>query len=81
MVVVPQMGEQAIVGRRVAQLGAGLCLTKEEVTVETLRDSVRRLLVEDRFRSQAAMVCQSFREAGGVARATDAIFAFTRAQA
>ncbi len=81
MVVVPQMGEQAIVGRRVAQLGAGLCLTKEEVTVETLRDAVRRLLVEDRFRSQAATVCQSFREAGGVAQATDAIFAFTRAQA
>lgn len=78
VVVIPQMGEQAIVGRQVEHLGAGLCLTKEEATAEKLRESVRQLLVEDRFRSQAAIVRQSFHDAGGVARATDAILAFTR---
>jgi MGT family glycosyltransferase len=37
MVVIPQMSEQAMVGRRVEQLGAGVYLSKSEVTAETLR--------------------------------------------
>lgn len=78
LVVVPQMGEQAIVGRQVAELGAGLCLAKNEVTATGLRESVRRLLDEERFRRQADVVRQSFMDAGGSARAADAILAFTR---
>ncbi len=78
VVVTPQMGEQAIVGRQVAHLGAGLCLVKEAVTVDTLRESVRQVLGDDRFRTRTASVRQSFRDAGGVARAADAIVAFTR---
>lgn len=80
VVVVPQMGEQAIVGRRVEELGAGLYLAKEEVTVETLRASVRRLLAEDRFARQAGEIRESFQNAGGVTRAADAIFTFTTQQ-
>jgi len=30
VVVIPQMGEQEIVGRRVEELGAGLCLARGE---------------------------------------------------
>jgi MGT family glycosyltransferase len=78
LVVVPQMGEQAIVGRQVEQLGAGLCLTKKEVTASALRESVRRLLEEEPFRRQADVVRRSFLDAGGAARAADAILAFTR---
>jgi MGT family glycosyltransferase len=78
VVVDPQMSEQQIVGMRVQELGAGLCLAKEEATADKLRQSVGRLLAEDRFRQQAAVVRQSFQTAGGVARAADAIFAFTR---
>ena len=78
MVVVPQMGEQAIVGCQVEQLGAGLCLTKEEATASGLRESVQRLLADDRFRQQADVVRRSFLDAGGAARAADAILAFTR---
>jgi MGT family glycosyltransferase len=78
LVVVPQMGEQAIVGRQVEQLGAGLCLRKKEVTGSSLRESVRRLLEEERFRGQADIVRRSFLDAGGPARAADAILAFTR---
>jgi dTDP-L-oleandrosyltransferase len=72
------MGEQMIIGRRVEELGAGLYIAKEEVTAEKLRDAVRRLLAEGRFREQAAQVCQSFQTAGGAARAADAIRKFTR---
>jgi len=79
VVVIPQMGEQEIVGRRVEELGAGLYLAKGEATAERLRGSVQRLLAQDRFRQQAALVRESFQTAGGVARAADAILAFTRA--
>jgi len=81
VVVIPQMSEQAIVGRRVEELGAGLFIGKDEVTAERMRDAVRRLLTEGRFRAQAGIVRESFQEAGGVGRAADAIIAFTRAGA
>jgi MGT family glycosyltransferase len=78
MVVAPQMGEQAIIGQRVAQLGAGICLAKEPATAIRLRDSVRRLLTDDNFRRQADTIRRSFLDAGGAPRAADAIRAFTR---
>jgi UDP:flavonoid glycosyltransferase YjiC (YdhE family) len=40
--------------------------------------AVRQLLVNDRFRREASAVRRSFEEAGGMARAADAVFAFTK---
>ena len=80
VLVIPHIGEQAIVGRRVEQLGAGLYLAKEDVTPQRLRESVERLMSERRFREQAAAVGESFKSAGGVARAASAIWKFTRSQ-
>ena len=77
MTVVPQMGEQAIIGRRVAQLGAGICLTKEEVTAARLRESVQRLLTGNNFRQQADTIRRSFLDAGGT-RARPTRFARSR---
>jgi MGT family glycosyltransferase len=81
MIAVPQMGEQELVARQVEGLGAGLCLDKKEVTADRLRQSVLRVLGDDRFRRQAALVRQSFDAAGGAARGADAIIAFTRCPA
>lgn len=78
VVVIPQMSEQQIVGLRTEELGAGLYLSPNEANPENLRVSVQRLLAEDSFRQQAALIHQSFEGAGGVSRAADAIFAFTR---
>jgi MGT family glycosyltransferase len=78
LVTIPQMGEQMVIGRRVEELGAGLYIDKTEVTADKLREAVRRLLAERQFREQASRVRQSFRSAGGVARAADAIREFTR---
>jgi MGT family glycosyltransferase len=78
MVVVPQMGEQAIVGRRVEELGAGLYVDPARASAPVLRAAVRRLLAEDAFRRAAATIGDSFRAAGGVVRAADAVLAFTR---
>jgi MGT family glycosyltransferase len=78
LVVIPQMSEQEVVGRRVEQLGAGLYVAKAKATAEALRDAVEQLLAEDRYRRQALVIQESFRAAGGVTRAADAIMAFTR---
>lgn len=78
VVVVPQMSEQAMVGQRVEELGAGMCLANDQTTPEHLRASVSRLLGDGRFRRQAAVLGQSLRTAGGAARAADVIQAFTR---
>ena len=81
LVVVPQMGEQEIVGHRVEGLGAGLCLAKKHVTADRLRQCVDRVLGDDGFRKQAAAVRRSFEAAGGADRGADAILAFTRHRA
>jgi MGT family glycosyltransferase len=78
LLVVPQMSEQAMVGRRVEELGAGLYLAKEDVTAEKLRRSIQQLFADPRFRRQTALVRESFATAGGVARGADAILAFTQ---
>jgi MGT family glycosyltransferase len=78
LICVPQMGEQEMVARQVEALGAGLYLAKSEVTAARLRESVQRVLDDDAFRRQAAVVRQSFEAAGGPPRGADAILAFTR---
>lgn len=78
LVVIPQMTEQELVGRRVEALGAGLYLAKAKATAVNLRDAVERVLADERFRQQAAVVRESFLAAGGVTRAADAIIGFTR---
>lgn len=78
LVVVPQMGEQELVGHQVQRLGAGVRLARKEVTAATLREAVHRVLSDRRFREQAARLGDSFRAAGGAGRGADAILAFTR---
>lgn len=72
-VVIPQMSEQWIVGQRVAELGAGVFLSKQEVSVASLRSSVERVLADGSFRARARAIGDSFRSAGGVGRAADAV--------
>ena len=72
------MGEQELVGRRVEQLGAGLHLTKADVTAETLRTSVRRLLTEPAFAARAVALGETFKAAGGAARGAGSIVDFVR---
>jgi MGT family glycosyltransferase len=80
LLVIPQMNEQLIVGRRVEELGAGLCLTSRDLAPDTLRVSVTRLLADVHFRQQAAVVCDSLRGAGGVTRGADAILRFVQSR-
>ncbi len=77
VVVIPQMSEQEFVARRTEELGAGVFLAKEAVTPESLRAAVERLLADDGFRVRARAIGESFRTAGGVMSAADAVLAFT----
>ncbi len=78
MIVVPQIGDQHLVARRVAALGAGLHLDRSRITVERLRASAEKALSNESFREQSRAIGDSFRDAGGYVRAADEIFAFTR---
>jgi MGT family glycosyltransferase len=73
LVVVPQMGEQEMIANRVEQLGAGIRLDRDRITPDILREATARVLREPGFRQGAARIQQSFREAGGVGEAADAI--------
>jgi MGT family glycosyltransferase len=75
MVVVPQRGDQFLVGRRMAELGAGIAIMPAEATAARLRDAVGRLIAESSFRERARALGASLVAAGGPARAADEVLA------
>lgn len=76
MVVIPQMIEQAMTARRVAELGLGLTLEKEAVNATALRQAVERIASEATFREHGQNMQQVIHESGGYQRAADAIMQF-----
>jgi MGT family glycosyltransferase len=80
VVVIPQMSEQEIVGRRVEELGAGVFLAKHAVTADRLRASVERILSDESYALAARRLADSLRAAGGAPRAADAVQALVRSQ-
>jgi MGT family glycosyltransferase len=73
MVVVPQRGDQFLVARRMAELGAGIAVMPAEATPARLRDAVGRLIAESSFRERARALGASLVAAGGPERAADEI--------
>lgn len=78
LLLVPQQGEQTWNAMRAVDLGAGLMLKKNQVKVETIRASATRLLTEPQFKIEARRIGDTFRTAGGAARAVDEIEALLR---
>ncbi len=76
LLVIPQMGEQAMTARRVTELHLGLALEAEQVTVATLQNAVTQLLTDASFREHTAQMQTEIQQAGGYKRAADAILAF-----
>ncbi|MEW2382647.1 macrolide family glycosyltransferase [Micromonospora sp. NPDC047707] len=71
MLVVPQGADQMLVASRIVELGAGLSIRTEDVTVDVVRANARRLLDEPRFRAAASTLQAAQRQAGGYSRAAD----------
>ena len=72
MIVVPNTIEQAMNAARVEQLGAGLYLEPNQLTVEKLQYAVETVLGEPGIVSGIKRIQESFSDAGGVQRAADA---------
>ncbi len=76
MVVVPQMNEQTANGMRVAELGLGEHLAKDDVTVETLRDAVVRVAGDTSITERVRAMSKRMRAVDGPHVAADAIEAY-----
>jgi UDP:flavonoid glycosyltransferase YjiC (YdhE family) len=81
LVVVPQRGDQHLVGARIAELGAGVVISPGDVDAARLRGAVEAALFNPELRQGAQALGASLRESGGYRRAADAIQAFARSRA
>jgi MGT family glycosyltransferase len=73
LLLIPQQMEQYATAMRVVELGAGLMLQPEQVTAESIRTKAERLLSDPHFKTEAAHIGETFRNAGGMTRAVDEI--------
>jgi MGT family glycosyltransferase len=75
LLVVPQQDEQALIARRVQQLGAGLQLMNPNTPLDPshVRYHAERILNNKTYRQQAGRIGESLRAAGGHRRAADEI--------
>jgi MGT family glycosyltransferase len=76
LLVVPQRGDQFLVGGRVAELGAGLMLHPSHASAENLRLAATRILEAPSFAAAAEALGTSLREAGGYRYAADQVLAY-----
>jgi len=77
LLVVPQRGDQFLVGRRVDELGAGLTIHPRQANAESLRSAAVRIHQEPSFKLQASALGDSLQKAGGYLRAAEEVLAFT----
>ncbi len=81
MVAIPQETlDRTVTARRLAELGLGLALSKEEVTVGKLREAVERVADDEALHQNVRHMQHLAREAGGYQRAVEAIMQFTQEQ-
>ena len=78
MIVVPNTIEQAINAARIEKLQAGLYLDPGKVTSAGIRRAAEMVLSDPALTTGLRQIRRSFEEAGGVARAADAIKSFKK---
>ena len=76
LLVVPQMPEQEANARQVAANGAGVVLSRADITPERLRQSVDAVLASPSFARNAERVGTTLRQAGGATRAAEEVLAW-----
>jgi UDP:flavonoid glycosyltransferase YjiC (YdhE family) len=73
IVGIPMLADQRDMGMRVEDAGVGLSLDKTRFTAAELRRAIARVMQEESFRTAIPAIQESFRRAGGAARAADLI--------
>ncbi|WP_421107796.1 macrolide family glycosyltransferase [Streptomyces sp. NEAU-S77] len=76
MVAVAQSVELDFTARRIAELGLGVRIARQDVTPEALRAAVRTAAEDPEIQRRVAAMSESVRAGGGAARAADAIEAY-----
>lgn len=75
LIVFPQGADQHAVAARVAEMGAGVRLTQQEVSAQGFLAQAEKLINDESVRDRCRQIGDSFRTAGGAQRAADEIFA------
>ncbi len=65
LILIPQSVDQPFVANRVAELGAGIVLDKNEITPKILNHSVTKVLSNSDFKINSKKIGESLRDAGG----------------
>ena len=78
LVMLPMTNDQPIVAQRVKELGAGVILDIQQLTVENLKQAVSEVFQNPIYKENAKKISRSFRDAGGYVKAADEVFKITR---
>lgn len=76
LIVVPQQLEQLTVAARVRDLGAGVTFSSNTPSADDLQSAATRLFQDISFKNNAQKISESFKAAGGQARAASEILTF-----
>lgn len=78
LIVLPQMADQPMIARRIAEAGAGIHLEEQGLTAANLRTAVAHVLTDPSFKEGCERIGDTFRAGGGYRRAVDEVFAYKR---
>ncbi|WP_025719394.1 macrolide family glycosyltransferase [Paenibacillus sp. 1-18] len=76
LVVLPQDKDQPMVAQRLTELQAGYRITKDHISVQSLRDGVREVVSNAAYKEGVQKIKESFQQAGGTEEALAKIDAY-----
>lgn len=68
-VTIPIGADQRYIASRVSELGATICLNKDNISPQLLSDSMKRVITERKYREAVEKISISFKDAGGYKKA------------
>lgn len=78
LIVIPQGADQPIIAGRVANIGAGIQLQMQGLTVDKLQVAVDQVLNQSSYKESAVRMSETLREAGSYNQAVDEILSYIR---
>lgn len=76
LIVIPQVHDQYLVAKRVAELGVGINIENVKFQARDLAEAVETIFSNESYRVRCTIIGESLRTAGGYQRAADEIFQF-----
>jgi MGT family glycosyltransferase len=78
LVVIPQMPEQEATGRRIAELGLGLCLSRGTLSVAAVREAIQAVAEDAVVKARVQAMQGTIQDTGGAPLAASLIEAFAQ---